>query len=96
MALLESVPNVSEGRDPAVIAAIGQAFAGRGRVLDVHSDADHHRSVYTLVADETDLVEALLAGIARAAELDRPARARRHPPAHRRGRRRPDRAARGR
>ena len=53
--LLESVPNVSEGRDLAVIAAVGQAFAGRSHLLDVHSDADHHRSVFTLVADEHDL-----------------------------------------
>jgi len=67
--LLESVPNVSEGRDLAVIAAVGQAFAGRADVLDVHSDADHHRSVYTLVADEQDIVESLFAGIAAAAEL---------------------------
>jgi glutamate formiminotransferase len=67
--LLESVPNVSEGRDLAVIAAVGQAFATRASVLDVHSDPDHHRSVYTLVADAGDLVEALLLGIARAAEL---------------------------
>jgi len=69
VALLESVPNVSEGRDPAVIDAIGRAFGGRGRVLDVHSDVDHHRSVYTIVADESDLADSLLAGIARAAEL---------------------------
>jgi glutamate formiminotransferase len=67
--LLESVPNVSEGRDLAVIAAVGQAFASRAYVLDVHSDADHHRSVYTLVADEQDLVDALFAGIATAAEV---------------------------
>jgi glutamate formiminotransferase / 5-formyltetrahydrofolate cyclo-ligase len=69
VALLESVPNVSEGRDPAVIAAIGRAFGERGRVLDVHSDADHHRSVFTIVADENDLAATLLAGIARSAEL---------------------------
>jgi glutamate formiminotransferase len=69
VALLESVPNVSEGRDPAVIDAVGRAFAERAHLLDVHSDADHHRSVYTLVAEERDLVEALLLGIARAAEL---------------------------
>jgi len=37
-------------------------------VLDVHSDADHHRSVFTLVGDDTSLVEALLAGIACARE----------------------------
>jgi glutamate formiminotransferase len=69
VALLESVPNVSEGRDPAIIAAIGRAFGERGRVLDVHSDADHHRSVFTIVADENDLAATLLAGIARSAEL---------------------------
>ena len=69
MALLESVPNVSEGCDPAVIEAVADAFAGRGRVLDVHSDPEHHRSVYTIVADEDELASALLAGIARAAEL---------------------------
>lgn len=69
MALLESVPNVSEGRDPATIAAIGEAFGVRGRVLDVHSDTDHHRSVYTVVADESNLAETLFAGIARAVEL---------------------------
>ena len=67
--LLESVPNVSEGRDLAVIAAVGQAFAARAEVLDIHSDADHHRSVFTLVAEEQDLADALLAGIATAAEL---------------------------
>ena len=69
MALLESVPNVSEGRDPGVIAAVAAAFARQGRLLDVHTDADHHRSVYTVVASEEDLVETLLAGIACAAEL---------------------------
>ena len=63
---LESVPNVSEGRDAAAIAAIGGAFLAAGaRVLDVHADADHHRSVFTLVApDDATLVEALVAGIA--------------------------------
>ena len=69
MALLESVPNVSEGCDPAVIEAVADAFAGRGRVLDIHSDPEHHRSVYTIVADESELAAALFAGIARAAEL---------------------------
>jgi glutamate formiminotransferase len=67
--LLESVPNVSEGRDPEIISAVGDAFARHGHLLDVHSDGDHHRTVYTLVAHEGDLVEGLLAGIARAAEL---------------------------
>jgi glutamate formiminotransferase len=60
---LESVPNVSEGRDPAVIEAIGSALASRARLLDVHTDVDHNRSVFTLVGDEQQLVDALLAGI---------------------------------
>jgi glutamate formiminotransferase / 5-formyltetrahydrofolate cyclo-ligase len=68
---LESVPNVSEGRDVAAIAAIGDAFSTRARLLDVHSDSDHHRSVFTLAGIDGDdaLVESLVAGIARAREL---------------------------
>ena len=69
MALLESVPNVSEGRDPIIIEAVAQAFGGPGRVLDIHSDADHHRSVFTIVGEEDALVESLLAGISRAVGL---------------------------
>jgi glutamate formiminotransferase / 5-formyltetrahydrofolate cyclo-ligase len=60
---LLAVPNVSEGRDAAAIAAIGEAFASSGaRLLDVHSDPDHHRTVYTLAAGANELVEALVAG----------------------------------
>jgi glutamate formiminotransferase len=65
---LESVPNFSEGRDRATIAAIGEALSGGVRLLDVHSDPDHNRSVYTLVGRDEPLVEALLAGIAVARE----------------------------
>jgi glutamate formiminotransferase/glutamate formiminotransferase/formiminotetrahydrofolate cyclodeaminase len=61
---LESVPNFSEGRDPAVVDAIGAALSAHARVLDVHVDADHNRSVFTLVGDEQEIVDALLAGIA--------------------------------
>ncbi len=61
--LLLTIPNVSEGRDPDVIAQIGDAFTSTGaRLLDVHSDADHHRSVYTLAGDTDTLVSALVAG----------------------------------
>lgn len=66
---LESVPNVSEGRDPERLAALREAFSAPARLLDVHTDADHHRSVYTLVGGEEALVETLLAGIRRAVEL---------------------------
>ena len=65
---LESVPNVSEGRDPAALAALREAFSRPARLLDVHSDWDHHRSVFTVVGSGEELVETLLAGIRAAAE----------------------------
>jgi glutamate formiminotransferase len=65
---LESVPNFSEGRDARTIEALRSALSTHADVLDVHSDPDHNRSVYTLVGDDTSLVEALLAGIACALE----------------------------
>lgn len=68
--LLVAVPNVSEGRDQAATDAIGEAYAagaaGGGtagaRVLDVHSDPDHHRTVHTLVGAPGGLADALVAG----------------------------------
>ena len=65
---LESVPNFSEGRDRATIAAIGEALSGGVRLLDVHSDPDHNRSVFTVVGADEGLIEALLAGVAAARE----------------------------
>jgi glutamate formiminotransferase / 5-formyltetrahydrofolate cyclo-ligase len=65
---LESVPNFSEGRDRLVIADIGTELARFAKLLDVHSDADHNRSVYTFAGDEVQIVDALLAGIAVAQE----------------------------
>jgi glutamate formiminotransferase len=65
---LESVPNFSEGRNPATIAAIGDALGAHARLLDVHSDEDHNRSVFTLVGTESQLADALVAGIGVAAE----------------------------
>jgi glutamate formiminotransferase len=65
---LESVPNFSEGRDRATIDALAEKLGERARLLDVHSDPDHNRSVFTLVGSAEELVEALLAGIAVARE----------------------------
>ena len=84
--VLLSAPNVSDGRDEATIARIGAAFAPRPpssggpasdvRLLDVHSDADHHRSVFTLAGRAPALGDALLRGAAAAvAEIDVVARA---------------------
>ncbi|MGH2911381.1 MAG: hypothetical protein ACRDJ3_02775 [Solirubrobacteraceae bacterium] len=67
---LLAVPNVSEGREPHTIEAVAIAFAAQGnsRLLDVHSDVDHHRSVYTLAGSQGELGEALLAGAREAVE----------------------------
>lgn len=66
---LESVPNVSEGRDKRVLAELRDAFASPARLLDVHVDADHHRSVFTLVGFGEELVSTLVGGTRRAIEL---------------------------
>jgi len=77
---LESVPNFSEGRDQATIDAIGDALSAHARLLDVHADADHNRSVFTLVGSEEELVAALAAGVAVAIErIDLRAHAGAHP-----------------
>ena len=62
--MLESVPNFSEGRDAEVLEALRAALGSPARLLDVHVDADHHRSVFTLVGEPEGLLESLLAGIA--------------------------------
>ena len=61
---LESVPNFSEGRDRPTIDALAAALGAKAEVLDVHADADHNRSVFTLVGEPDELIESLLAGIA--------------------------------
>lgn len=56
-----SVPNVSEGRDPATIRALVDACRRpRVHVLDVHSDPDHHRTVISLAGEPLALQEALV------------------------------------
>ena len=50
--MIECVPNVSEGRDPEIISRIADAIVRADcRLLDVHSDPDHNRSVYTIVGE---------------------------------------------
>jgi glutamate formiminotransferase len=63
MAIIESIPNVSEGRRPDVVARIAGAIrAVPGvRLLDHSSDASHNRSVFTLVGDAPSLKSATLA-----------------------------------
>jgi glutamate formiminotransferase len=67
----ESVPNFSEGRDAAKVEAI--AAAGRSvpgvTVLDVESNADHNRSVISLVGEGDPLLEAVFRMMETAAKL---------------------------
>ena len=56
-----TVPNVSEGRDLATLEAIGRAFAP-ARFLDLHTDPDHDRAVFTLAARQGEMSEALFGG----------------------------------
>jgi glutamate formiminotransferase/glutamate formiminotransferase/formiminotetrahydrofolate cyclodeaminase len=61
--VLLAVPNVSEGRDPAVLGAIAAGFSSTGaRLLDRHADPDHNRAVFTLAAPPGALAAAVLAG----------------------------------
>ncbi|HEY2293006.1 MAG TPA: glutamate formimidoyltransferase [Thermoanaerobaculia bacterium] len=61
--LLESVPNVSEGRRPEVVARLAAAASsGPGvRLLDLSSDPDHNRSVLTLAGEPEGLHQGLMA-----------------------------------
>lgn len=66
MAIIECVPNFSEGRRGEVVTAIVDAVRASGpiRVLDLSSDADHHRSVLTFAGDAAAIraaIEALVA-----------------------------------
>ncbi len=65
---LESVPNFSEGRNGETIDRLGESLRAHAKLLDVHSDSDHNRSVFTLVGTASELEAALLAGIAVARE----------------------------
>lgn len=57
-----AIPNVSEGRDPATVTALADAARLPGaRVLNVHSDPDHNRSVLTVAGEPLALQDAMVA-----------------------------------
>jgi glutamate formiminotransferase len=60
--IIECIPNISEGRRSDVVDAVASAIkAAPGvRVLDVQSDRDHNRSVFTLVGDQDGLAAAVM------------------------------------
>ncbi|HJU72492.1 MAG TPA: glutamate formimidoyltransferase [Gemmatimonadaceae bacterium] len=70
MALIECVPNFSEGRRTEVVEAIKSAIAAVDGVvvLDVSMDASHNRSVITFVAPRDRAADAAFAGMRIAAE----------------------------
>ncbi len=67
--LVESVPNVSEGRDQAVLSKLAAAIRAIPRValLDLHVDPDHHRSVFT-IAGEPEAMDTALFSLIRQAQ----------------------------
>lgn len=68
--LVECVPNFSEGRDKAKVDAIIDAMKMPGvYLLDREMDADHNRSVITLVGEREAIQEAAIRGVGKAAEL---------------------------
>ena len=68
--LVECVPNFSEGRDKAKVDAIVDALKVEGvYLLDREMDADHNRSVITLVGEREAIQEAAIRGVGKAAEL---------------------------
>ncbi|MGH9534858.1 MAG: glutamate formimidoyltransferase [Terriglobales bacterium] len=70
-ALIECVPNFSEGRDAARLEQIVAAMLAVPQValLDQESDADHHRSVITLAGPPEAVAEAAVRGVGQAATL---------------------------
>lgn len=69
--MIECVPNFSEGRRQEVIDAIAAAITSvpGAPVIDIHADADHHRSVITFAGSPEAVAEAAFRAVRQAAEL---------------------------
>lgn len=69
-ALIECVPNFSEGRRPEVIEALSLAIEACGvKVLSVSPDADHNRTVITFVGGPEQVKRAAIRGAEAASKL---------------------------
>jgi len=70
MKIIECVPNVSEGRNRQTIDAVAGVMSRTPgvKLLDVCTDGDHHRSVFTFIGEPADVVEAALNGLSAALE----------------------------
>ncbi len=69
--MIECVPNISEGRRQMVIDAVAAAVVGvpEARLLDIHRDVDHNRSVLTFAGPGPAVAEAAFRLVAEAARL---------------------------
>lgn len=63
VSILECVPNVSEGQDRRAVDRMSEAIrrVSGVRLVDVHMDPDHHRSVFTFLGSPTGVEAAALA-----------------------------------
>jgi glutamate formiminotransferase / 5-formyltetrahydrofolate cyclo-ligase len=69
-AVVECVPNFSEGRDARRVEAIIATMRMEGvRLLDWSMDADHNRSVVTIAGEPAAVLESALRGVGKAVEL---------------------------
>ena len=71
MPLIESVPNVSEGRRREVVETLAEAIRSTPgvRLLDYSCDRSHNRSVFTVVGDAAPLKDAIVALYTHTVEL---------------------------
>ena len=68
--MIECVPNLSEGRDASAIEQIADVVRSSGcRVLDIHRDQDHHRSVLTIVGTRALIVRGVVSMVEAAIPL---------------------------
>jgi glutamate formiminotransferase len=71
MKLLECVPNISEGRDQEKISRIVEEVTkvNQVKLLDVSSDKDHNRSVFTFIGEPQPVKDAALSMALKAIDL---------------------------
>ena len=69
--ILECVPNYSEGRDLDKVEKIVDCFRGKQgvKLLDYSSDADHNRTVVTVIGEPQALADAVIESVGKALEL---------------------------
>ncbi|MBD3361031.1 glutamate formimidoyltransferase [Candidatus Peregrinibacteria bacterium] len=71
MPIVECVPNFSEGKNKKVIQAIKNSIAKISgiKVLDIHMDPDHNRSVISFIGEPDQAIKAAFEAVKKAAQL---------------------------